>query len=76
MKPASSVDSICSVASTASFSYVPISSKKAKPKLIPLGPTCGQDTYKQRVDQRRTRVVKDLNVSLTSKYNLQVVSNS
>ena len=42
-----------------------------KTKIIPLGPTCGQDTYKQRVDQRRKRVVQDLNVSLTQKYKLQ-----
>ena len=52
--------------------------KKSKPKyqpnetkIIPLGPTCGQDTYKNRVEQRRKRVVKDLNVSLTQKYKLQ-----
>ena len=42
-----------------------------KTKIIPLGPTCGQDTYKQRVDQRRKRVVQDLNVSLIQKYKLQ-----
>ena len=71
IKPASSVESICSVASTASFSYVPINKKSNKPKLIPLGPTCGQDTYKQRVESRRKRVVQDLNVSLTTKYKLQ-----
>ena len=73
MKPASSVDSVCSVGSTASFSYVPISKQKAgkKPKVIPMGPTCGQETYKQRVDGRRKRVVQDLNMSLTSKYKLQ-----
>ena len=39
--------------------------------VLPSGPTCGQDTYKQRVDQRRKRVVQDLNVSLTTKYKLQ-----
>ena len=73
LKPASSVDSICSVGSTASFSYVPISKQKGskKPKVIPMGPTCGSDTYKQRVDGRRKRVVQDLNISLTSKYKLQ-----
>ena len=42
-----------------------------KPKIIPLGPTCGQDTYKERVGQRRKKVVEDLNVSLTTKYKLQ-----
>lgn len=65
------MESICSVGSTASFSYVPINHQKKKPKVIPTGPTCSQETYKQRVDQRRKRVVQDLNVSLTSKYKLQ-----
>ena len=73
LKPASSVDSLCSVGSTASFSYVPISKQKGKqkPKVIPMGPTCGQDTYKQRVEHRRKRVVQDLNTDLISKYKLQ-----
>ena len=73
LKPASSVDSVCSVGSTASFSYVPISKQKGKqkPKVIPMGPTCGQDTYKQRVEHRRKRVVQDLNTDLISKYKLQ-----
>ncbi len=73
LKPASSVESICSVGSTASFSYVPINNgkKSKKPKVIPLGPTCGSDTYRQRVDQRRKRVVEDLNISLSTKYKLQ-----
>ena len=91
LKRNESIESVCSVASTASFSYVPISNNKnknniaankkqnggdggfqqKKSKIIPLGPTCGQETYKQRVDQRRKRVVQDLNISLTTKYKLQ-----
>ena len=45
--------------------------KSKTDSVLPSGPTCGQDTYKQRVDQRRKRVVQDLNVSLTTKYKLQ-----
>lgn len=68
LSSAGSVDSICSLASTASFAYVPIGRYKAKNKEIPIGLNCSKETYRKRTASGHTQ--RNNNINLSTKYQL------
>ena len=72
----SSYDSICSVGSAASsFAFVPVNAYKVgkyvePKKKIAIGISCGQETYRKRLEQRDNGLENDKELTLKTKYNL------
>ena len=69
LSSAESVDSLCSVASTASFAYMSIGKSLQGPKKeIAMGLGCGKETYRERVSRQQND--RQENMNLSTKYQL------
>ena len=69
LSSAESVDSLCSLASTASFAYMSIGkSFGGQRKEIPMGLGCGKETYQKRITRHQTH--RKENMNLSTKYQL------
>ena len=69
LSSAESVDSLCSLASTASFAYMSIGkSFGGQRKEIPMGLACGKETYQKRINRQQSH--RKENVNLSTKYQL------
>ena len=69
LSSAESVDSLCSLASTASFAYMSIGrSFGGQRKEIPMGLACGKETYQKRISRQQNQ--RKENMNLSTKYQL------
>ena len=69
LSSAESVDSLCSLASTASFAYMSIGkSFGGQRKEIPMGLACGKETYQKSINRQQSH--RKENVNLSTKYQL------
>ena len=72
LSSAESVESLCSIASTASFAYMSIgrSAVSGPKKEIPIGMNCGKATYRDRMNRQQSNQHRRDNVNLSTKYQL------
>jgi len=73
LSSAESVDSLCSLASTASFAYMSIGRSAASggpKKEIPIGLNCGKATYRERMTRHQSNQQRRDNINLSTKYQL------
>ena len=70
LSSADSVESLCSLASTASFAYMSIGKSLSGPKKeIPIGLSCSKDTYRERINRQQQNTRRE-KMNLSTKYQL------